>query len=158
MAPAFCWLLRAEGGGEIGLVKRSTEYRFCKPIGPIMALPAPDAGPLPLSLDRGLGTPMSGQLYDQLRELILSGRLPPGTRLPSTRGLAAELLVSRNTVVACFDQLFAEGYVSGAVGAGTFVAEGAAGSGRTDKLPAIQDLPGPSQRGTALAAMAPPRA
>lgn len=123
-----------------------------------MALPAPDAGPLPLSLDRGLGTPMSGQLYDQLRELILSGRLPPGTRLPSTRGLAAELLVSRNTVVACFDQLFAEGYVSGAVGAGTFVAEGAAGSGRTDKLPAIQDLPGPSQRGTALAAMAPPRA
>jgi GntR family transcriptional regulator/MocR family aminotransferase len=123
-----------------------------------MALHTPDAGPLPLALDRDSDAALSGQLYDQLRDLILSGRLPPGTRLPSTRSLAAELSVSRNTVVACFEQLFAEGFVNGAVGAGTFVAEGAAGHRRAGAGPDITDRPGPSERGRALAALAPPRA
>ena len=61
------------------------------------------------------------QIYERLREAILSGRLAAGARLPSTRTLAAELGVARNTVVLAFDQLYAEGYLAGRRGAGTRV-------------------------------------
>ena len=53
------------------------------------------------------------QVYDGLREAILAGRLRPGERLPSTRTLAAELGVARNTVVLAYAQLRTEGYVVG---------------------------------------------
>jgi GntR family transcriptional regulator/MocR family aminotransferase len=66
---------------------------------------------------------MHRQLYRELREAVLGGRLPAGSRLPSTRTLAAELGVSRNTVMGAFDQLLAEGYLEGKVGSGTYVAE-----------------------------------
>jgi GntR family transcriptional regulator/MocR family aminotransferase len=78
---------------------------------------------LPLHLDRRGRAPLQRQLYDQLRAAILSGRLTPGDRLPATRALAGDLAVSRNTITAAFDQLLAEGYLEGRVGAGTFVAE-----------------------------------
>lgn len=67
-----------------------------------------------------------GALYDQIyrsiRDAILSGRIRAGTRLPTTRALAVELGVSRNTVVSAFEPLRAEGYVVSRVGSGTFVA------------------------------------
>ena len=66
--------------------------------------------------------PLFRQVYDGLRAAILAGQLPPGTRLPATRALAAELGVSRATVVNAFDQLAAEGYLAGRHGSGTFVA------------------------------------
>ncbi|MEZ4333838.1 MAG: PLP-dependent aminotransferase family protein [Myxococcota bacterium] len=66
--------------------------------------------------------PLHDQIYRALRTAILAGRVVAGTRLPTTRGLAAELGVARNTVVTAFDALRAEGYVTGRVGAGTFVA------------------------------------
>ena len=75
-----------------------------------------------LGLDRGSSVPLHRQLYDGLREAILSGRLRPGARLPSTRVLAADVGASRNTVLAAFGQLLAEGYLEGRVGAGTTVA------------------------------------
>jgi GntR family transcriptional regulator/MocR family aminotransferase len=75
-----------------------------------------------LGLDRDAGVPLHRQLYEGLREAILSGRLRPGARLPSTRTLAEDLGASRNTVLAAFGQLLAEGYVEGRVGAGTTVA------------------------------------
>src|SRR5438477_10180917 len=61
-------------------------------------------------------------LYNALRAALLEGRLPAGSRLPSTRALAAQLGVARGTVVLVFDQLRAEGYVTGRVGSGTVVA------------------------------------
>jgi GntR family transcriptional regulator/MocR family aminotransferase len=61
------------------------------------------------------------QLYQALRAAVLSGRLAPGTRLPSTRALAGDLGCARNTVVSAFEQLFAEGYLEGKVGSGTYV-------------------------------------
>ena len=73
-------------------------------------------------LDPGSGVPFYRQLYEGVRAGILSGRLPPRTRLPSTRAVAAELGVSRTTVVAAFGQLLAEGYLEGRTGSGTFVA------------------------------------
>jgi GntR family transcriptional regulator / MocR family aminotransferase len=74
-----------------------------------------------LGLERTSGVPLYRQLYDGLREAILSGRLRPGARLPSTRVLAGDLRTSRNTVLAAFGQLLAEGYLEGRVGAGTTV-------------------------------------
>lgn len=59
------------------------------------------------------------QLADWLRGLVAAGRLKPGDHLPSTRALALRLKVSRGSVVACYEQLAAEGYVQAAQGAGT---------------------------------------
>jgi GntR family transcriptional regulator / MocR family aminotransferase len=75
-----------------------------------------------LILDRSSAISLSRQLAERLREQILAGQLGPGFRLPSTRALAAELAVSRNTTLVAYDQLLAEGYVEGRVGAGTTVA------------------------------------
>lgn len=76
----------------------------------------------PLSLDRSAGA-LSRQLYDGLRDAILSGQFRVGTRMPSTRALAASLSVSRNTVHMAFEQLILEGLLQGRQGAGTFVAK-----------------------------------
>ena len=74
-----------------------------------------------VTLDPGLPTPLVKQLYDRLRDEILSGQLPPGTRLPSTRTLASELGVSRGTTVLAYEQLELEGYLVSHVGQGTAV-------------------------------------
>ncbi|MDT7765550.1 MAG: GntR family transcriptional regulator / MocR family aminotransferase, partial [Mycobacterium sp.] len=52
-------------------------------------------------------------LYEQLRTSILSGQLAAGSRLPPSRVLAAQNGLSRNTVLAAFEQLEAEGYIKG---------------------------------------------
>ena len=76
----------------------------------------------PIALDRVSGVPMYRQLYDWFRRSILDGRLRPGQRVPSTRGLAAELGISRIPVLGAYEQLLAEGYFEVFVGAGTCVA------------------------------------
>jgi GntR family transcriptional regulator/MocR family aminotransferase len=73
------------------------------------------------SLKPESATPIYQQLYDYLRAAILVGQLKMGTRLPSTRALADELGVSRNTVLSAYEQLFAEGYLESVGGKGTFV-------------------------------------
>jgi GntR family transcriptional regulator/MocR family aminotransferase len=65
--------------------------------------------------------PLHHQLYDGFRGAILSGRLKPGERVPSTRDLARSLGVSRSTVTLSYDQLVSEGYLRSATGSGTFV-------------------------------------
>jgi GntR family transcriptional regulator / MocR family aminotransferase len=76
---------------------------------------------LHLSLERNVGVPIFRQIYDGLRRAILDGRLRPGQRIPSTRGLAADLGVSRLPVLSAYDQLLHEGYLVGRTGSGTFV-------------------------------------
>ena len=66
---------------------------------------------------------MGRELHRQLRSAIVGGRLRPAFRLPPTRELAAALAVSRNTVVAAYDLLLSEGYVSAHGRGGTVVAE-----------------------------------
>ncbi|MDQ6692930.1 MAG: PLP-dependent aminotransferase family protein, partial [Chloroflexota bacterium] len=75
-----------------------------------------------IELEPTLPLPIYRQLYDQLRQAILTGRLKGGTRLPSTRLFADELGVARNTVLNAFEQLLAEGYLYSRIGAGTYVA------------------------------------
>jgi GntR family transcriptional regulator/MocR family aminotransferase len=78
--------------------------------------------PLPITVDRGSLLPVFRQIYEAIREAILSGRLPSGSRLPPSRELAADLAVSRATAVLALEHLEAEGYVEGRGAAGTFVA------------------------------------
>ena len=77
---------------------------------------------LDLKLDRKDNVPLHRQLYRQIREQILSGRLPPEFRLPSSRKLAVQYGISRTTVVTAQEQLLAEGYLVARRGAGTHVA------------------------------------
>jgi GntR family transcriptional regulator / MocR family aminotransferase len=86
----------------------------------------------PLVLDRDGPVPMAVQITGQLRAAVAGNRLRAGERLPSSRSLAASLGVSRTVVTNAYLQLFAEGWVEGRHGSGTYVAQGAAG-GR-DKL------------------------
>jgi len=84
---------------------------------------APEGIPVLIALDTKASGSLSRQIYRALRDGILAGRLTGGLRLPSTRALAIDLGVSRNTVVTAFDQLLAEGYVESRVGRGTRVSQ-----------------------------------
>ena len=77
---------------------------------------------LPVAIDADRREPLHRQVYRELARLILGGRLSAGSRLPSSRELARELGVARNTVLAALDQLTSEGYVEGRRGSGTYVA------------------------------------
>jgi len=69
-------------------------------------------------IDRSLGAPLFEQICANLRSRIISGDLREGRILPPTRALASELGVSRSTVVTAYEQLVAEGYLSGVQGSG----------------------------------------
>ncbi|HUN44305.1 MAG TPA: PLP-dependent aminotransferase family protein [Acetobacteraceae bacterium] len=77
---------------------------------------------IPLKLVRD--QPLQQQLYDQLRELIATARLQPGTRMPSTRMLAEQFSISRITALLTYERLIAEGYLQTLPAKGTFVARG----------------------------------
>ena len=68
------------------------------------------------------GGPRRRALYAELRRLIEAGTLPPGTKLPPTRDLAARLGLARGAAVAAFEMLVADGFAEARVGAGTHVA------------------------------------
>ena len=70
-----------------------------------------------MELDRGGELTLGEQLVGSIREAIRSGRLPAGTALPSSRGLAGELGVSRGLVTEAYGQLAAEGYLTTRQGA-----------------------------------------
>src|SRR5438552_18843553 len=76
---------------------------------------------LAVTLDEASEIPLHRQLNKELRRSILSGRLSPGHRLPSTRALARSLGVSRTTVTQCYEDLISEGYLQAAIGSGTFI-------------------------------------
>jgi GntR family transcriptional regulator/MocR family aminotransferase len=77
---------------------------------------------LHLDLVRTPGRSLRARVEHALREAVRGGRLAPGTRLPSTRALCAELGVSRGVVVEAYAQLAAEGYLHTRRGGGTTVA------------------------------------
>ncbi|MBE1530605.1 MocR-like pyridoxine biosynthesis transcription factor PdxR [Actinomadura algeriensis] len=79
---------------------------------------------LPLVVDRDTDESMHAQLAGQLRAAMRDGRLAAGERLPATRALAARLGVSRTVVTEAYEQLYAEGWLEGRHGSGTYVAEG----------------------------------
>ncbi len=81
---------------------------------------------LPLAIitpDPSSSVPLYRQLYEKIRDAILTKQIKAGSRLPSTRELSNDLGISRNTVINAFEQLLAEGYIEGKIGAGTYVAK-----------------------------------
>lgn len=76
---------------------------------------------LPLQLDRAAAIPLHDQLFEQLRQLILTGRLKPNSRIIATRFLAEQAGVSRRTVLFAYERLIAEGYLETRPAIGTFV-------------------------------------
>jgi GntR family transcriptional regulator / MocR family aminotransferase len=78
-------------------------------------------------VDRASGTPLSRQIYIQVRSAVLSGALRAGTRVPSSRAMASLLGVARASVVSAYEQLRAEGYVESRHGSGTFISSEVAG-------------------------------
>ncbi|MDT8999130.1 PLP-dependent aminotransferase family protein [Paucibacter sp. APW11] len=73
-----------------------------------------------LQLDHG--RPLTQQLHARLKQLLLAGGLRPGAQMPTTRALAQQLGVSRNTVVHAYERLHDEGFLLARVGAGSYVA------------------------------------
>jgi GntR family transcriptional regulator/MocR family aminotransferase len=99
------------------------------------------------------GSRVRAGLENALRDAVRSGRLHPGTRLPPSRVLAADLGIARNTVADAYSQLVAEGWLTARTGSGTWVTEHpapaglAAGPGRPqarqpryDLRPGVPDL------------------
>lgn len=78
---------------------------------------------LALSVDRGTPLSLAAQIRGSLRRLIEEGTLSAGSRLPSSRQLAADLGISRSVVVEAYEQLVAEGYLVTQRGSGTRVAD-----------------------------------
>jgi GntR family transcriptional regulator len=78
---------------------------------------------IPLHLSMDDPEPMYRQIESQLRDFILSGQLEPGTRLPSMRALAKDLLCSVITTRRAYEDLEGEGFIRTRQGMGTVVAE-----------------------------------
>ena len=93
------------------------------------------------SLDRSRRTSLESQLYAEIRDAIVAGRFRAGSRFPSTRVLASDLGISRNTVSNAFEQLTAEGFLCSRVGSGTYVAESL-----PDLFLRATEQPGPSRK------------
>ena len=109
--------------------------------------------------------PRYAQLTRALKHAILTGRCAPATRLPATRSLARDLDLSRNTVLAAYEQLAAEGFIEGRIGSGCYVAEFAQGAAVPQPAPARPAAPRKaegrasrlSRRGQRMAARVEPR-
>lgn len=85
-----------------------------------------------IPLDHSSPVPLYRQIYQWVRRAIVDGQLQAGQSLPSTRQLASELGVSRNTASTAYEQLQAEGYLERTIGSGTKVARFFAESGPGD--------------------------
>ena len=89
---------------------------------------------LPIHLDRARDVPLQNQLFEQMRDLIVSGQLKPESRIIATRFLSEQLSVSRTTVLLAYERLIAEGYLETRPAIGTFVCQ---------SLPGTAASPGP---------------
>ncbi len=92
-------------------------------------------------------------VFDRLRQGILAGSLPAGSRLPPTRALASELGVARQTVVLAYERLAAEGYVRARTGSGTYVAPDLPDAAPAQAAPPATAASALSRRGAMLAAV-----
>lgn len=75
-----------------------------------------------LTIDYHSGVPVSAQIVDQIKYLVVAGRLAPGEQIPSVRALAATLKLNPTTVARVYNQLESEGVIFTQPGRGTFIA------------------------------------
>ncbi|AZO26564.1 PLP-dependent aminotransferase family protein [Mesorhizobium sp. M1B.F.Ca.ET.045.04.1.1] len=113
--------------------------------------PKPQAFPLDmLAVNRAGPEHLSRQLYHGLVAIIRSRALAPGSELPSTRALAAELGLGRNTIVSAYDQLVTEGYLANRRGARPVIVDLPDGPRETPAEEPPVPLRSPSRRGEEL--------
>jgi GntR family transcriptional regulator/MocR family aminotransferase len=127
---------REEGGGAAWATVKPTTKAPRTSARRFPGLPA-------LALDRASSVPLYRQIYEGYRTAIAERRLRAGQLMPSTRGLAEELGLSRIPVLNAFEQLIAEGYLEARTGAGTYVSNslsGASGAAEGSQ----RGAPGPS--------------
>lgn len=108
-----------------------------------------------LALDRRSATPLYRQIYQGYRTAIAERRLRAGQRMPSTRGLAEELGLSRIPVLNAFEQLIAEGYLEARTGAGTFVSASLPSDGPRPIVMRAKGNAAPNPKHRAVAKMLP---
>ena len=125
--------------------------RQASPLPPPPRLPVKLPVELALAADRHAELPLTEQIAAQLRDVLTGGRLAAGERLPSSRALAAALGVSRTVVTAAYTQLFAEGWLEGRHGSGTYVAPGAVAPLGAGAAPAHVAAPVPAAPATLAA-------
>ena len=94
-------------------------------------------------LEKGNGLPLAMQIYTRIRGEIVSGRLPGGASLPSTRELAQDLGVSRGRILEAYEILGAEGFIESRQGAPSRVRKGLAFSEDTPAGVAAKEIPKP---------------
>jgi GntR family transcriptional regulator/MocR family aminotransferase len=97
------------------------ERSILEPITPTTVKRRRGALDVPLTLDRAYGS-LSLQVHASLRAAILDGRLVAGLRLPSSRDLAGQLGVRRNTIVGAYEHLLSDGLIEARIGDGTYIA------------------------------------
>jgi GntR family transcriptional regulator / MocR family aminotransferase len=93
------------------------------PIFEYFYIPISNLASIAFTLDRAANQPMFVQLCEQIRRRIVNRQIAADLPLPASRSLAAELGISRSTVVTAYEQLVAEGYIEGRRGSGYFVRE-----------------------------------
>ena len=98
------------------------------------------ASVLSLDLSEASGIPYYRQIVDQVAEMIRSGRLGPGTRLPSVRDLASQTMVSLITIRRSYADLEAAGLIQRRQGQGTFVADEIARASREQALSEVRQV------------------
>ena len=108
-----------------------------------------------IAVDRNNPKPLHRQIYDSYRAAVVGRNLRPGQQIPSSRGLAAELKISRIPVINAYSQLLAEGYFETRAGAGTFVSTSlpehlTSAEYRDQTLPKTPSGPRPISRGSSL--------
>lgn len=99
-----------------------------------------------IQIDRASARALHDQVFDRMREAILERRLPEGARLPSSRALAADLGISRFTVIDAYNRLLDEGFATGRHGSGTFVAPSVSPERMTSRH---ESSPAPTRRWSA---------
>ncbi|MDL2400915.1 PLP-dependent aminotransferase family protein [Rhizobium mayense] len=93
-----------------------------------------------IAVDRAIDKSITTQVYGAMHQMILSGDLAAGKRLPSTRILAKELGISRTTAMAVFERLTSEGLIESRTGSGSFISN-SAGAARP-RQPLLVDAQG----------------
>lgn len=110
---------------------------------------------LTIDLRRDAARPLAVQLADAIRHAAAVGQLRGGDRLPSTRAFARHLGVSRTVTAAAYEQLHAEGWISGKRGSGTYVTTSPPETGRTPAVPNVRHAGDSAERETPLVPGAP---
>ena len=105
---------------------------------------------LHLPLDRNIGVPIFRQISRRTAPRHSGRPAAPGQRIPSTRGLAADLGVSRLPVLSAYEQLLHEGYLVGRTGSGTFVSEHSVPDELLRSPAVAAEPPVPPRNGTAV--------